>query len=241
MARRGSPGAGSPVAGAPPRGGPTARRESDGPLPREGIRGAPNLSCSVERRRGPLDAMIRDEMEGCLPLSLAALPVGPVVGPNAAVLGRTKPNADFCRALVLIAVCRHFARSLATNGLLHTREVAGSKPAAPILRMCVGPDRAHLDGPVPGHRMQRRGLDRDRCRWSRPPWPRPSCRCARAPWQRHRGRRSARRLGSPNRMRHADWPNGPFAALRPLDRRPLSGHKNRRFAATQRGRRGRPL
>jgi hypothetical protein len=56
------------------------------------------------------------------------LAVGPFVGPNPAVLGPSPVARDATRYRLFARAC---GLDAATNAMLHRREVAGSKPAAP--------------------------------------------------------------------------------------------------------------
>jgi hypothetical protein len=68
-----------------------------------------------------------------LVVSRVGLAVGPFVGPNQAVLGRIGPITTRPRRYRILPISRYFRARPATNAMLHTREVAGSKPAASIL------------------------------------------------------------------------------------------------------------
>jgi hypothetical protein len=70
------------------------------------------------------------------PLGLAGgSRVGPFVGLNRAVLGRVRRVVGPSGFACLPSFAGIFAREVAPNAMLHTREVAGSKPAAPIARI----------------------------------------------------------------------------------------------------------
>jgi hypothetical protein len=108
---------------------PAPRRARDLGTATRGDTAPRRTGCRLDRHRSNAPA-----------LDVLELAVGPFVGPNPAVLGRIRPNAAHVTPRLfgcLVGFAGISAPGSPTNAMLHTREDAGSKPAAPIRKMLI--------------------------------------------------------------------------------------------------------
>jgi hypothetical protein len=105
----------------------------------EGLCGAYALPASYRPPRShpsdrPFEASCRGSACRSLCRRAVVPPVGPIVGPNIAVPAQIGLDQVIARTIESWRISRQEAARDASAALLHTREVAGSKPAAPIRR-----------------------------------------------------------------------------------------------------------